>query len=92
VDDSSRVFPNRCEVVQTIGNHTHPFVTDTMIARGKILQLAMAAFAAYAVFTVLVTHTGGKAWPSSLPRLSQSSVNGGVFEKIRNHTLGVCFK
>jgi hypothetical protein len=60
-----------------------------MIARGKILQLALAAFAAYAVFTVLVSHLGGKGWSSSLPRLPQSSVDNGVFDRIQNRTLGV---
>jgi hypothetical protein len=60
-----------------------------MIARGKILQMAVAAFAAYAVLTVLVSHLGNKAWSSSLPRLSQSLVGDGVFDHIQNRTLGV---
>ncbi|OGE52146.1 hypothetical protein PENARI_c011G10107 [Penicillium arizonense] len=59
-----------------------------MIARGKILQMAVAAFAAYSVFTVLVSHLGSEAWTSPLPPLSQNLVGSGVFDHIQNRTVG----
>ena len=72
-----------------IGVSTPSLQTLTMIARGKILQMAVAAFAAYSFFTVLVSHLGSEAWTSPLPPLSQNLVGSGVFDHIQNRTLGV---
>ncbi|KAJ5138764.1 CAZyme family GT25 [Penicillium bovifimosum] len=59
-----------------------------MIARGKALQMAITAFAAYVLFTLLFKKFGDKAWPESLPTLSHSSMSDSGYEHIQNRTLG----
>ena len=60
-----------------------------MIAKGKILQMAAAAFAAYAFFTLIVKYMGDETWPNSLSHSPRNFIHNSAFEHIQNRTLGV---
>lgn len=60
-----------------------------MIAKARILQLSIAACAAYLIFAMLVKALGDKTWLKSPASLSYSSTGDSVFEHIQNRTLGV---